>query len=126
MPTIWIIDDDDEMSHAVELMLSLLECEVSTYRSARAASKQLLSGRKPDAVLLDINMPEVSGIDMLEFIRRQQALGGLPVIMLSSETTDVQVDEAMEKGASGFLFKPVTIDELEAALHGHVHLKAGG
>ncbi|MGA9532604.1 MAG: response regulator [Anaerolineales bacterium] len=124
MPTIWIIDDDDEMSHAVKLMLTLLECDVTTYRSARDASNELRAGGRPDAILLDINMPEVSGIDMLEFVRRQSNLGSLPVIMLSSETTDVQVDEAMEKGASGFLFKPVTLDELEAALGEHVHLKA--
>lgn len=126
MTKIWIIDDDDEMSHAVKLMLTLLECDVTTYRSARDASSVLQSGERPDAVLLDINMPEVSGIDMLEFIRRQANLERLPVIMLSSETTDVQVDEAMEKGASGFLFKPVTLDELEAALQEHVHLKASG
>lgn len=124
MPTIWIIDDDDEMSHAVKLMLTLLECDVTTYRSARDASNELQAGGRPDGVLLDINMPEVSGIDMLEFIRRQPNLHGLPVIMLSSETTDVQVDEAMEKGATGFLFKPVTLDELEAALVEHVQLKA--
>jgi two-component system chemotaxis response regulator CheY len=126
MPTIWIIDDDDEMSHAVKLMLTLLQCDVTTYRSARDASSELRTGGRPDVVLLDINMPEVSGIDMLEFIRRQSNLQQLPVIMLSSETTDVQVDEAMEMGASGFLFKPVTLDELEAALSEHVQLKANG
>ncbi len=36
--------------------------------------------------------------------------------MLSSETTDIQVDEAMELGANGYVFKPVTLDELEAEM----------
>lgn len=116
MPEVWIVDDDDEMSHAVKLMLSLLECEVRTFRNARSASQELLAGRQPDALLLDINMPEVTGIDMLEFIRMRDELKGLPVIMLSSETTDIQVDEAMELGATGYIFKPVTIEELEAEL----------
>jgi len=40
----------------------------------------------------------------------------LPIVMLSSETTDVQVDEALTKGANAFVFKPVTIEELEGAL----------
>lgn len=116
MSEVWIVDDDDEMSHAVKLMLDLLDCEVRTFLNARSASKELLAGRRPDALLLDINMPEVSGIDMLEFIRMRSELEDLPVIMLSSETTDVQVDEAMDLGATGYIFKPVTIDELETAL----------
>lgn len=117
MREIWIVDDDDEMSHAVTLMLELLECSVRTFRTARAASKALLAGSRPDAVLLDINMPEVTGMDMLEFVRMREEFRDLPVIMLSSETTDIQVDEAMKMGATGYIFKPVTIEELEAALN---------
>jgi DNA-binding response OmpR family regulator len=116
VPSVWIVDDDDEMSHAVKLMLELLEFDVQTFRDARTASRQLLAGRRPDVLLLDINMPEVTGIDMLEFVRLRRELKALPVVMLSSETTDVQVDEAMSLGANGYVFKPVTIDELEAVL----------
>lgn len=116
MLSVWIVDDDDEMSHAVKLMLELLEFQVHTYRDARTASRQLLAGKRPDVLLLDINMPEVTGIDMLEFVRLRKELRSLPVVMLSSETTDVQVDEAMSLGANGYVFKPVTIDELEAVL----------
>jgi len=114
--SVWIVDDDDEMSHAVKLMLELLEFQVHTFRDARTASRQLLAGKRPDVLLLDINMPEVTGIDMLEFVRLRKELKTLPVVMLSSETTDVQVDEAMSMGANGYVFKPVTIDELEAVL----------
>jgi two-component system chemotaxis response regulator CheY len=114
--SVWIVDDDDEMSHAVKLMLELLEFQVQTFRDARTASRQLLAGKRPDVLLLDINMPEVTGIDMLEFVRLRKELKSLPVVMLSSETTDVQVDEAMSLGANGYVFKPVTIDELEAVL----------
>jgi DNA-binding NtrC family response regulator len=117
VPSVWIVDDDDEMSHAVKLMLELLEFQVQTFRDARTASRQLLAGRRPDVLLLDINMPEVTGIDMLEFVRLRKELITLPVVMLSSETTDVQVDEAMSLGAFGFVFKPVTIDELETVLN---------
>jgi DNA-binding response OmpR family regulator len=116
VPSVWIVDDDDEMSHAVKLMLELLEFDVQTFRDARTAARQLLAGRRPDVLLLDINMPEVTGIDMLEFVRLRRELKALPVVMLSSETTDVQVDEAMSLGANGYVFKPVTIDELEAVL----------
>ncbi len=115
-PFIWIVDDDEDMSHAVKLMLQLLNYRVETFRSARSASQALLGGKKPDVLVLDINMPEVTGIDMLEFVRQRRELDKMPVIMLSSETTDRQVDEAMKLGANAFIFKPVTIEELERVL----------
>ncbi len=116
MTQAWIVDDDDEMSHAVKLMLQILDIRTEIFREARTPARTLLTGKKPDVLFLDINMPEVSGIDMLEFIRRTDGVSSLPVIMLSSETTDVQVDEALSKGANAFVFKPVTIEELEGAL----------
>lgn len=112
----WIIDDDDEMSHAVRLMLELLDFEVTTYREARSAAQLLLSGKRPDLIVLDINMPEVTGMDFLEFLNMRTELKDLRVIMLSTEASDVRVDEAMKLGASGFVSKPVTIEELEAVI----------
>ena len=116
MRNAWIIDDDDEMSHAVRLMLELLDFEVRTYREARRAAQVLLSGDRPDLIVLDINMPEVTGMDFLEFVNMRPELKGQPIIMLSTEASDVRVDEAMKLGASGFVSKPVTIDELETVI----------
>jgi two-component system chemotaxis response regulator CheY len=112
----WIIDDDDEMSHAVRLMLELLDFDVKTWRDARRAAQALLAGQRPDLIMLDINMPEVTGMDFLEFIGMRKELRGLRVIMLSTEASDVRVDQAMELGASGFVSKPVTIEELESVI----------
>ena len=116
MPSAWIIDDDDEMSHAVKLMLQLLEYRAEIFRDARSAARSLLAGKTPDVMILDINMPEVSGMDMLEFLRMRKELKDIPVVMLSSETADVQVDEALQRGADAFVFKPVTVEELEGAI----------
>ena len=112
----WIIDDDDEMSHAVKLMLELLDFEVKTWRDARPAAQALLAGERTDLIVLDINMPEVTGMDFLEFIGMRKELQGLRVIMLSTEASDVRVDEAMKLGARGFVSKPVTIEELESVI----------
>ena len=117
MRVVWIVDDDDEMSHAVTLMLQLLDCSVETFRDARSAAQKLLDGGRPELIVLDINMPEVTGIDLLEFLKMRPDLKHIPVVMLSSETTDAQVDEAMKIGANAFVFKPVTLDELEAAIN---------
>ena len=117
MKKVWIVDDDEEMVHAVQLMLKLLDCETRYFFSPRPAAQALLAGEYPDLFVLDINMPEVSGIDFLEFLRRRVEWKGLPVIMLSSEAADVMVDKALALGADAYVTKPVAIDELEEALN---------
>ena len=116
MKQIWIVDDDDEMAHAITLMLKLLDCSARHFLKAQLAAKELLDGKRPDLMILDISMPEVNGIMMLEFVRRRPEWNDLPVIMLSSEATDVQIDEAIGLGADAYVTKPVSIDELEAAM----------
>lgn len=116
MKQIWIIDDDEEMSRAIGLMLKVLNCEVKTFQSARPAVQTLLAGTPPELLFVDINMPEVSGLDMLEFLRRRKEWKNLPVIMLSYEAADSIVDRALQMGADSYLIKPVTIEELEKAM----------
>lgn len=116
MRNIWTVDDDEEMSRAIELMLKMLECDVTTFHNVRSAAQLFVSGRKPDLLILDINMPEVTGLDMVEFLRRRPETKELPIVMLSSEAADTMVDRALELGADSYVMKPVTIDELEKAM----------
>ena len=116
MKQIWIVDDDEEMSRAIGLMLKLLDCEVASFYNVRAAAQTLLIGKRPDLFILDINMPEVSGLDMVEFLRRRPESKHIPIVMLSSEAADSVVDKALELGADTYIKKPVTIEELEKAM----------
>ncbi len=117
MNHIWVVDDDPEMSYAVSLMLKMLDYNVQRFFNARSAAQALLAGEKPDLFILDINMPEVSGLDFLEFIRRRAEWKDVPAVMLSTEAQDVTVDRAIALGANGFVTKPVTIEELETVLN---------
>lgn len=119
---IWFVDDDDEMGQAIRLMLSLLNHEMRQFNNARLAARSLTQGERPDLLILDISMPDVNGIDMLEFIRRRPEWKDLPILMLSSEASDQQIDQCLELGADGFIAKPITIDELESAI-GYVQSK---
>jgi DNA-binding response OmpR family regulator len=116
MKEVWIVDDDEEMGQAISLMLKLLECNPRHFHSPRPAAQALLAGGHPDLMILDINMPEVNGLDMLEFVRRRNEWKNLPVIMLSSEAADVMVEKALQMGADSYAMKPVTIEELEKAM----------
>ncbi|MCH7480930.1 MAG: response regulator [Chloroflexi bacterium] len=116
MKTAWFIDDDEEMINAITLMMDLLGYQVTPFLNAPNAAEALQAGERPELILLDINMPQVSGIDLLEYIRTKLKLADLPIIMLSAEFTDVQVDQAYELGADAYVIKPVSIDELRAAI----------
>ena len=116
MKHVWVIDPDEEMNRAVGLMLKLLDCEVAAFYNVRAAAQTLLIGRRPDLIILDINIPEVSGLDMVEFLRRRPESKNIPIVMLSSEAADSIVDKAFELGADSYIRKPVTLQELETAM----------
>jgi CheY-like chemotaxis protein len=116
MITVWIVDDDEEMIHAVQLMLRLLDCKTRYFLSARPAAQTLLNGEYPDLLILDISMPGVSGIAFLEFLRSRTDLKNIPVVMLSTEASDVIVDKAMALGADAYVTKPVALNELDEAM----------
>jgi len=113
---VWVVDDDEEMSRAIQLMLKLLEYESRAFLGARQAAQALLSGERPDLFILDINMPDVNGIDLLEFLRRRKESRDLPVIMLSTEAAEIMVDRALSLGADAYVTKPVSVEELQQAM----------
>jgi CheY-like chemotaxis protein len=87
-----------------------------------------VAGRIPDLILLDVNMPEISGLDMIEFLRRRPQTQDLPIVMLSSEATESIIDRAMELGADSYITKPVSVEELDKAMatafYKHLDLRA--
>ena len=116
MRQVWVVDDDEEMSSAIGLMLEMLDCEVLSFHNARAVAQKLLTAKPPQLLILDINMPEVSGLDLLEFLRRRPEWKELPILMLSSEAADSTVDKALQLGADAYIMKPATLEELEKAM----------
>lgn len=116
MREIWIIDDDEEMGRAIGLMLKLLDCEATLFFNARTAVQVLLTGKRPELMIVDINMPEVSGLDLVEFLRRRPEWKEMPIIVLSSEAADTMIDKAIRLGADTYVMKPATIEELEKAM----------
>jgi two-component system, chemotaxis family, chemotaxis protein CheY len=116
MKQIWIVDDDEEMGRAIGLMLTLLDCEATLFFNARTSVQALLSGKKPDLMIVDVNMPEVSGLDLIEFLRRRPEWKDTPIIMLSTEAADTTVEKALKLGADAYVLKPVTLEELEKAM----------
>ncbi len=113
MKLAWYIEDDGEMIKAIRLLLKLLDYETRSFFDCKTAAQAILDGDRPDLMLVDINMPIVTGMDLLKYVRSRSDFDLIPVVMLSSEVADASVNEATELGADGYLFKPVTIEDLE-------------
>ncbi len=66
---------------------------------------------RPDVVLLDLNLPRMGGLELLEAVRADPALAHIPVIVLSSSTTERDVHASYVRGANAFVVKPQDLDE---------------
>ncbi len=114
--TVWIVDDDSDVRDVVHTMLKILGYESREFADARIPAQVLLAGETPDLMIVDINIPVVNGLELLSFIRRKPRWVHMPVIILSSESDEERVEQVMRMGADGYIFKPVTIEELEMAI----------
>jgi len=95
---------------------------VTTARPTEAMS--LLLEERPDVVLLDLNMPEVSGFDILAQVRAHPDVQHIPVLMLTASDDAASKLQALELGATDFLAKPVNSSELALRLRNTLAAKA--
>ena len=72
----------------------------------------------PDLILLDLNMPRMTGRDVLKALQDEQKLARIPVVVLTTSEVERDVLQAYDLGASGFVTKPVDIEQLFHAIHG--------
>ncbi len=82
-----------------------------------------LNVNKPDVILLDIMMPDISGIEVLEKIQENIKLKDIPVIMVTAKTESLDVEEALDKGAVEYIRKPIDEIELLARLRTTLRIK---
>lgn len=86
--------------------------------AARDAFERMASGQEqpPELVMLDLNLPRLSGHDLLAFIRSKPALDALPVVITTCSEDRADVHRAAELGVSGYLVKPIVTSQLNSVL----------
>jgi CheY-like chemotaxis protein len=113
--TVLIIEDEAD---AAELFAEMMR--VSGFRVVKTSSSApaiaIMTDEKPDVVLLDIMMPEVSGLDILRQMRADPALVNIPVVVVSAMSMPTDIRHGMEAGASTYLTKPVGFIDLKEAV----------
>ncbi|MFN2237661.1 MAG: response regulator transcription factor [Anaerolineales bacterium] len=76
----------------------------------------LISHEIPDVVVLDVMMPDLSGLEVLRYLRRDPRLENIPVIVVSAKSLPSDIKDGLEAGANKYLTKPVAFQDLNAAV----------
>jgi chemosensory pili system protein ChpA (sensor histidine kinase/response regulator) len=111
LPTVLVVDDSLSQRRALEQLLEDAGFQVKTARDGMDAADQLVEFI-PDIVLTDLEMPRMNGIELATHIRSRENLKHLPVIMITSRTTQAHRKLAEEAGINAYLVKPVREDDL--------------
>lgn len=117
MIKVLIADDHQIVRRGLRLTIEA-ENDMQVVAEAENGSQVLgfIQKHKPDVVMLDLQMPELDGVEVLKKIREKFAI--LPVLILTSFTDDAHIFSALRAGASGFLLKEMKGDELVDAIRG--------
>jgi DNA-binding response OmpR family regulator len=110
-----IVDDSRQIADSVVNMLSFFDIEARAAYGARAGLNALKE-MTPSIVFLDLNMPGLTGFEVLSYLRREPHLENVPVIVVTSDDQPESADRAMQNGASAYVIKPMTLDVLESTL----------
>lgn len=110
-----IVEDEPDTAEMLADMMHLNGFEVKKSFGGTHAL-QLIMREGPDAVLLDVMMPDLSGLEVLRFMRRDPRLEHIPVIVVSARTLPSEIQSGLEAGATFYLTKPVGYHELKKAV----------
>jgi two-component system chemotaxis response regulator CheY len=110
-----IVDDSSVMRKIVERSLRQagLESLVVVEAGSGIEALQILKSEEVDLILSDINMPSMDGLEFVRQLHSQQLAPEVPVVMITTESSEEHVRQAIEAGAKGYIRKPFTADQVK-------------
>jgi two-component system, chemotaxis family, chemotaxis protein CheY len=114
MAAVLVVDDSKVMRDMVVACLRAIAGTSFVHASSGLEAIERLSLAPFDFMVLDLNMPDVNGLEVLEFVRGQDKLRSLPVLIVTTRGDDESRERVLKAGATGFLAKPFTPDAIIA------------
>src|ERR1700681_1200956 len=117
-----VVDDDRALRDTLRRALTLAGYEVLLAETGTSALSEVASG-VPDAVVLDIGLPDIDGLEVCRLLRR--AGNRVPILMLTARDAVSDRVDGLDAGADDYLVKPFDIDELKARLRALLRRSGG-
>jgi len=110
-----IVDDSSVMRKIVERALRQAGLDPLIVHEAGSGTEglDLLKAKQVDLILSDINMPSMDGLEFLRQIKVQNLAPGVPVVMITTESSEEHVKQAIQAGAQGYIRKPFTAEQVK-------------
>jgi two-component system chemotaxis response regulator CheY len=110
-----IVDDSSVMRKIVERSLRQAGLDSLVVLEAGSGTEglEVLKVKQVDLIISDINMPSMDGLEFLRQIRAQNLAPGVPVVMITTESSEEHVKQAILSGAQGYIRKPFTAEQVK-------------
>jgi two-component system chemotaxis response regulator CheY len=120
-----IVDDSSVMRKIIERALRQagLNSLVAFEAGSGIEGLDLLKTKQFDLILSDINMPSMDGLEFVRQIRDQDLARGVPVVMITTESSEEHVKQAIRAGARGYIRKPFTADQVKERVLPLIHVE---
>lgn len=123
--SILIVEDDVEVANILSLIMSRAGYKAFITHDVIGAIR-LFNQKRPAAVILDLMLPDLNGLEFCRYVRRDVQRNTTPVVVVSAVKSKQHVSQAMDAGADMFLGKPVSAQELQAAVTSIIHQRKSG
>ena len=114
--TILIVEDDPDQLALADLRVSMAGYAVRVAKSQARLLLSLAKDPRPDLILLDVQLPDGNGFDILSKLRRLPSFEPLPIVMLTAKTDPHDIAKGLELGADGYITKPYSKNILADAI----------
>jgi two-component system chemotaxis response regulator CheY len=113
--TVLVVDDSAMMRKVVLRVLKMADLEFESVLEAGDGNEaiNLLRSNQVALIMCDINMPVMSGLQLLRQIKDEKLAVGVPIVMVTTENSEPQVRQAILAGARGYIRKPFTVDHIK-------------
>jgi CheY-like chemotaxis protein len=115
LPLVLCADDEEDILALIALRLRRLGCAVITAADGSSALA-IAEERVPDVVVLDVMMPRMTGLEVVEALRANPRLAGVKVVLLSARVQEADRQRGLDAGADAYLTKPFRFEDLDAVV----------
>ena len=113
--TILIVDDEQDILDLLSYNLSKEGFALITARNGKEALEKVK--QKPDVMILDLMMPEINGLQVIQEMKKDKATSSIPILILTAKGTETDEIVGLEVGADDYIVKPVRIGKIIARVH---------